>query len=155
MAGQKYTFQTVLGSLYDSVLTLLGTNGQTVIAQNDDMAPGNRASCITWQATQSGTYYLAVSSYPGSPAGSFTLITSGPSASTLASAPSPTPSPAPIPAPAPTAPSLLPIGNQTLVAGGERDVIAVRQQSFRLGGELFGQVCQWQRECRWRFPGIN
>ena len=52
VAGQKYTFQTVLGSLYDSVLTLLGTNGQTVIAQNDDMAPGNRASCITWQATR-------------------------------------------------------------------------------------------------------
>ena len=78
MAGQKYTFQTVLGSLYDSVLTLLGTNGQTVIAQNDDMAPGNRASRITWQATGSGTYYLAVSSYPGSPLGSFTLSTSGP-----------------------------------------------------------------------------
>ena len=72
VAGQKYTFQTVLGSLYDSVLTLLGTNGQTVIAQNDDMAPGNRASRITWQATASGTYYLAVSSYPGSPLGSFT-----------------------------------------------------------------------------------
>ena len=52
VAGQKYTFQTVLGTLYDSVLTLLGTNGQTVIAQNDDMAPGNRASCITWQATR-------------------------------------------------------------------------------------------------------
>ncbi len=51
VAGQKYTFQTVLGSLYDSVLTLLGTNGQMVIAQNDDMAPGNRASRITWQAT--------------------------------------------------------------------------------------------------------
>ncbi len=118
VAGQCYTFETVLGTLYDSVLTLLGTNGQTVIAQNDDMAPGNRSSRITWQATQSGTYYLAVSTYPGSPAGSFTLVTSGPSASTLASAPSPTPSPAPIPAPAPTAPSLLPIGNQTLVAGG-------------------------------------
>ena len=75
VAGQKYTFQTVLGSLYASVLTLLGTNGQTVIAQNDGMAPGNRASSITWQATASGTYYLAVSSFPGSPLGTFTLAT--------------------------------------------------------------------------------
>ncbi len=84
VAGQSYTFLVVLGTLYDSVLTLLGTDGQTVIAQNDDMAPGNRASCITWQATGSGTYYLAVSSYPGSPLGSFTLAASGQSASTPA-----------------------------------------------------------------------
>jgi subtilisin family serine protease len=84
VAGQKYTFQVILGSLYDSVLTLLGTDGQTVIAQNDDMAPGNRAPCITWQATQSGTYYLAVSTYPGSPPGSFTLAASGPSSGTPA-----------------------------------------------------------------------
>ena len=86
VGGQKYTFETVLGTLYDSVLTLLGANGQTVIAQNDDMAPGNRASCITWQATASGTYYLAVSSYPGSPLGSFSLVTSGPSAAPTATA---------------------------------------------------------------------
>jgi len=77
VAGQKYTFETVLGSLYDSVLTLLGTNGQTVIAQSDDLAPGNRASCITWQATSSGACYLAVSSFPGSPVGSFSLVSSG------------------------------------------------------------------------------
>ena len=142
VAGQKYTFQTVLGSLYDSVLTLLGANGQTVIAQNDDMAPGNRASRIAWQATASGTYYLAVSSYPGSPTGTFSLLTSGPAVSVPAattnvnSSPAPTPSPAPAattspapastpsPAPAPTpspapspTPSLSPIASQTLVAG--------------------------------------
>jgi hypothetical protein len=121
VAGEKYTFQTALGSLYDSVLTLLGPNGQTVIAQNDDMAPGNRASRIAWQATATGTYYLAVSGYPGSPAGSFSLVTSGPSAP--ASAPSPAPTPAPTPAPA--APSLAPIGKQTLVAGGSLTVALV------------------------------
>lgn len=33
-AGQQYTFQTTLGSLYDSVLTLLAGNGQTLLAQN-------------------------------------------------------------------------------------------------------------------------
>ncbi len=113
VAGQTYTFQTVLGSLYDSVLTLLGANGQTVITQNDDIAPGNRASCINWQATASGTYYLAVSSYPGSPAGTFALATSGPSVPT----PAPNPSPTPSPSPAPAALSLSPIGNQAVVAG--------------------------------------
>ncbi len=76
VAGQQYSFQTALGSLYDSVLTLVGGNGHTVIAQNDDMAPGNRASKITWTATASGGYYLLVSSYPGSPLGSFSLATS-------------------------------------------------------------------------------
>jgi hypothetical protein len=110
VAGQQYTFQTVLGSLYDSVLTLLGTNGQTVIAQNDDMAPGNRASSITWQAAASGTYYLAVSSYPGTSLGSFTLTTSGPPASNS----TPTPSLATL--------RLSPIGNQTVVSGGSLTV---------------------------------
>ncbi len=86
VAGQKYTFETILGTLYDSVLTLLGSSGQTVIAQNDDIAPGNRASCIAWQATANGTYYLAVSSYPGSPLGSFSLVTSGPSVAPTATA---------------------------------------------------------------------
>jgi subtilisin family serine protease len=94
VAGQKYTFQVVLGSLYDSVLTLLGTNGQAVIAQNDGMASSNRASCIRWQATGSGTYYLAVGSYPGSPVGSFTLATTGPAASTPASTSKATAAPA-------------------------------------------------------------
>ena len=75
-AGQTYTFQTVLCTLYDSVLTLVGSSGQTVLAQNDDMGPGTRASKITWQATAGGVYYLAVSSYPGSPLGTFSLVTS-------------------------------------------------------------------------------
>jgi subtilisin family serine protease len=75
VAGQQYTFQTALGTLYDSVLTLLGSDGRTVLAQNDDMAAGTRASKITWQAAVSGTYYLVVSSYPGSPVGTFLLLT--------------------------------------------------------------------------------
>jgi hypothetical protein len=75
VAGQQYTFQTALGTLYDSVLTLLGSNGQTVLAQNDDMAVGTRASRINWQAAASGTYYLVASSYPGSPVGTFLLMT--------------------------------------------------------------------------------
>jgi subtilisin family serine protease len=75
VAGQQYSFQTALGTLYDSVLTLVGSDGRTVLAQNDDMSAGVRASKITWQATASGTYYLVVSSYPGLPVGSFVLMT--------------------------------------------------------------------------------
>jgi serralysin len=115
VAGEKYTFQTALGTLDDSILTLLGTNAQTLVAQNDDMAPGNRASSITWQATGSGTYYLAVGSYPGTPVGTFTLSTV--QVTPAPAPPTPAPNPQP-PAPSPAAPSLAPIPNQTVAAGG-------------------------------------
>jgi hypothetical protein len=75
IAGQQYTFQTALGTLSDSVLALLGSDGRTVLATNDDMSAGSRASKITWAAATSGTYYLVVSSYPGSPVGSFLIMT--------------------------------------------------------------------------------
>ena len=138
VAGQKYTFQTVLGSLYDSVLTLLGPSGQTVIAQSDGMAASNRASSITWQATASGTYYLAVSSFPGTPAGTFSLATNG------SPVPTPVPSPAPAPAPTPATLSLSPIGNQTLAAGASLTVALSSRQPFRVALELFGHGCQQQ-----------
>jgi subtilisin family serine protease len=72
-AGKQYVFQTVLGTLHDSVLSLLAPNGQTLLAQNDDAAPGNLASRIAWQAPAAGTYYLAVMAYPNSGAGSYAL----------------------------------------------------------------------------------
>jgi subtilisin family serine protease len=75
-AGQQYTFQTTLGSLYDSVLTLLGGNGQTLLAQNVGLGSAGRAAKLTWQAATTGAYYLVVSSYPGTPVGSFSLATS-------------------------------------------------------------------------------
>lgn len=75
-AGQQYTFQTTLGTLYDSVLTLLGGNGQTLLAQNVGLGTNGRAAKITWQAAASGTYYLVVSSYPGTPAGTYSLTAS-------------------------------------------------------------------------------
>ena len=73
VAGTRYVFQTTLGSLYDSVLNLMGHDGQTVLAQNDDIGSGNYASRITWQAPDSGTYYLAVATYPASGIGTYTL----------------------------------------------------------------------------------
>jgi subtilisin family serine protease len=72
-AGKRYVFQTVLGTLHDSVLSLLAPNGQTLLVQNDDLAPGNLASRIAWQAPAAGTYYLAVMAYPNSGAGSYSL----------------------------------------------------------------------------------
>lgn len=73
VAGTRYVFQTTLGTLYDSVLTLLGHDGQTVVAQNDDVGAGNYASRIAWQAPDSGTYYLAVATYPASGIGTYAL----------------------------------------------------------------------------------
>ena len=75
-AGQQYTFQTALGTLYDSVLTLLGGNGQTLLTQNVGLGAGGRAAKITWRAAASGTYYLVVSSYPGTPVGTYSLAAS-------------------------------------------------------------------------------
>ncbi len=77
-AGQKYTFQAVLGSINNLVLTLLASNGQTVLGQSVALASGNRTASITWSATQSGAFYLAVGTFSGSPGGTFTLSASKP-----------------------------------------------------------------------------
>ena len=89
VAGQKYTFQVVLGTLYDSILTLMGGGSQSVIAQNDGMGSSNRTSAITWSATGSGVYYLVVSSFPGTPDRALTLSAAGPATSASTRTPSP------------------------------------------------------------------
>ena len=73
VAGQQYDFQNVLGSLADSVFTLLGSDGKTVLAQNYGLAPGTRDSQITWQAPTSGTFYLATTAFPNAGFGSYLL----------------------------------------------------------------------------------
>jgi subtilisin family serine protease len=103
VAGGSYVFQTALGTLHDSVLTLFAADGQTVLAQNDDIAPGNLASRIAWQAPAAGTYYLAVAAYPGSGIGSYSLQLSA-----IGSPPAATVSP----------PVLTAVANQTLPQGG-------------------------------------
>ena len=75
-AGTQYTLQTTLGTLRDSWLTLYGTNGTTVLAENDDIANGVLASRIQWTAPASGTYYAAVRPYNQSYTGTYTLSVS-------------------------------------------------------------------------------
>jgi hypothetical protein len=62
-----------LGTLHESVLSLLAPNGQTLLAQSDEVSPGNLASRIAWQAPAAGTYYLAVMAYPNAGAGTYSL----------------------------------------------------------------------------------
>ena len=70
-SGFDYTFETVLGTLSDSVLRLISTDGTMQLDIDDDGGPG-LASLINWPAPSSGTYYLEVSSF-GSNTGSYDL----------------------------------------------------------------------------------
>ncbi|MEX1233005.1 MAG: pre-peptidase C-terminal domain-containing protein [Planctomycetaceae bacterium] len=74
-AGQDYVFETVLGSLNDTVLTLFDTDGATVIATNDDGGIG-LASRITWQPAVNGTYFLKVAAYGQYQVGTYHLTIS-------------------------------------------------------------------------------
>ncbi len=59
-AGQTYLLTTSnLGVSADTYLYLYGTDGQTLLASNDDYN-NSLASQIQWTATQSGTYYAIV-----------------------------------------------------------------------------------------------
>ena len=42
----------------DTFLTLFDTDGTTVLAVNDDEAPGQRNSLIRWRALASGRYFV-------------------------------------------------------------------------------------------------
>jgi uncharacterized repeat protein (TIGR01451 family) len=63
--GASYTFTTSnLASMADTQLTLYASDGNTILAQNDDYEPDNRASQIEWTAPLTPlnqTVYLAVS----------------------------------------------------------------------------------------------
>jgi len=71
-AGRSYAFHTHLGTLADSVLSLVDRDGRTVLASNDDSG-GTLASAIAWTAPAAGRYYLVVSAYATSQTGSYTL----------------------------------------------------------------------------------
>jgi hypothetical protein len=60
VAGRTYRFWTggLVGSA-DTSLALHAPDGLTVLAANDDAAPGNPASSIVWKAPFSGRYFLA------------------------------------------------------------------------------------------------
>jgi hypothetical protein len=61
-AGVPYTVTTFnLVSDANTNLEILGTNGTTVLVSNND-CPGftDGSSCLTWNAPQTGTYYVRV-----------------------------------------------------------------------------------------------
>ncbi|MBN1396302.1 MAG: S8 family serine peptidase [Pirellulales bacterium] len=72
VAGKTYVFSTRLGSLIDSTLRLYDRDGATLLRYNDDYG-GSLASQITWTASRSGTYYIAVGSYANRYAGTYVL----------------------------------------------------------------------------------
>ena len=60
-AGWTYVVRTsdLIGET-DTFLTLFGTDGTTVLATNDDEAPGQRSSLIRWPAPATGRYFIMV-----------------------------------------------------------------------------------------------
>ncbi len=75
-AGVQYRLETVLHSLVDSVLSLFGTDGSSLLVYNDDGGPG-WASLIEWTAPADGVYYVQVASYAASSHGSYSLLITG------------------------------------------------------------------------------
>ncbi len=75
-AGTLYTFRVNLGTLEDSVLRLIGTDGANILATDDD-SNGGLASRIDWLAPASGHYSLRVEGFQNQFAGSYTLQFTG------------------------------------------------------------------------------
>ena len=115
-AGSTYTIRVRVGTLADSVLTLLDSQGQQ-LAENDDapwelngpatqMDTSNRlpqdGSEIVWTAPSAGTYAVVVRGYSVSNNGDFTISVDE---SGAAARPPPTP-PAATPTPPPVGPAV-------------------------------------------------
>ncbi len=98
-AGVAYTIDVQLGTLRDSFITLLDTNGLTVLEENDDFGD-TLASQFSWSARQSGRYFLFVEEVNRRDTGSYTLVVT--STAPPASTPAPDATP-PAPGPPPTA----------------------------------------------------
>ena len=69
--GVNYVFETVLGTLGDSVLWLYGSDGVTELDFNDDNV--DLESRIEWTAPSNGTFYLAVGGFD-SAGGTYQLL---------------------------------------------------------------------------------
>ena len=70
--GEAIIASTVLGTLPDSTLRLLGPDGVTQLAFNDDFASLASLIAFTLPAV-AGTYFLQVQSFAGSSSGTYTL----------------------------------------------------------------------------------
>ena len=68
--GQSYQIDVGLGSLDDSIVELYDSDG-LFLDSNDDYS-GSTASRLSWQASSSGEFYVAVAAY-GSGIGTYTL----------------------------------------------------------------------------------
>ncbi|MGL4512104.1 MAG: ELWxxDGT repeat protein [Lacipirellulaceae bacterium] len=76
VAGTKLRIQTLPGgTLADTSLTLVGTDGVTQLAFNDNAGALNRLSQVAWTAPASGTYFVAVRGVGGN-TGTYTLLLS-------------------------------------------------------------------------------
>lgn len=64
-AGTPYSLSTSVGGSTDSVLTLLGPDGSTVLATNDDESDASVASRINWSPESDGRHYVSVSALDG------------------------------------------------------------------------------------------
>jgi hypothetical protein len=71
-AGNEYQFETTLNTLSDSTLILYGTDGAPELVFNDDGGVG-LASLITWQAPESGVYFLSVQGFSTDQTGTYQL----------------------------------------------------------------------------------
>lgn len=66
VSGDIYTIDTTtLLNGADTVLTLYGTDGSTVLSSNDNRSGGTFESRITWTATASGTFFVKVTPTSG------------------------------------------------------------------------------------------
>jgi serralysin len=85
VAGQTYTFSTILGGgLSDSVLRLRDSAGALITANDDAIVNSSfRFSEITYTATASGTFFLDVTGYNGA-TGTFFLTSTAPVADAIA-----------------------------------------------------------------------
>jgi len=71
--GGTYQFQTTLGTLNDTRITVYGTDGTTVLASDDNSGSG-LASLLQWTAAQSGFYFVQVDHPTDFSTGSYSLL---------------------------------------------------------------------------------
>ena len=77
VAGETYAIEVIVGSLDDSILSLLDVDGETVLDFKSDFG-GNYTSRIKWVAPEPGTYFVLVENLDGQSLGTYTISISPP-----------------------------------------------------------------------------
>ena len=70
-AGTTYAMEVQLGTLRDSTISLIDTDRETIILENDDSE--SMASFIEWTCPATGSYYILVRGY-GRESGTFQVM---------------------------------------------------------------------------------